>query len=203
MNAGRNIRQRLLLHACSPTRNKDTVYALNTSAFRSADGGKTLTQIASTTAITTISGSILTTRSTSCSGTTVAAPSPSTSPRRSSWSGQGFLTEAHHVITTKHAPFHVAARSRTTARLIPSNNGIRGRGDGGGGTGRDTQAFYDAGGGEPGHIAPDPKDVDVIYAGTNNGGFLTRLNRRTGELRGRPASALLLRRASSAVVERW
>ena len=31
---------------------------------------------------------------------------------------------------------------------------------------------YDAGGGEPGYIAPDPKDPDVIYAGDNNGSFL-------------------------------
>ena len=35
----------------------------------------------------------------------------------------------------------------------------------------------------PEYIAPDPKDPDVLFAGGNNGTFMTRLNRRTGELR--------------------
>ena len=66
-------------------------------------------------------------------------------------------------------------------------------------------APYQVGGGEPGYIAPDPTDPDVFFAGTNNGSFLTRFNRRTGELREVGAvSALLLRRAvESDVKERW
>ena len=89
------------------------------------------------------------------------------------------------MITTKHVPFHVCGAQQDNSTLcIPSNNGMPGRGGGGtGGTGRDTEPFYPVGGGEPGYIAPDPKDVDVFFAGTNNGRFLTRLNRRTGELR--------------------
>src|SRR5205814_1659696 len=63
----------------------------------------------------------------------------------------------------------------------PSNNGL-GRGGGGGGGGG-VQPFYPVGGGEPGYIAPDPKDVDVFFAGANKGSFLTRFNRRTGEQR--------------------
>ena len=39
---------------------------------------------------------------------------------------------------------------------------------------------YQAGGGEPGYIAPDPLDPDIFYAGTNNGGYLDKYNRRTG-----------------------
>ena len=39
---------------------------------------------------------------------------------------------------------------------------------------------YQAGGGEPGYIAPDPRDPDLFYAGTNNGGYLDKFNRRTG-----------------------
>ena len=42
---------------------------------------------------------------------------------------------------------------------------------------------YQAGGGEPGYIAADRTDPDVYYAGANNGSFLTRLNRRTGEFK--------------------
>ena len=42
-------------------------------------------------------------------------------------------------------------------------------------------APYQAGGGEPGYIAPHATDPDIFFGGTNNGTFLTRLNRRTGE----------------------
>jgi hypothetical protein len=42
--------------------------------------------------------------------------------------------------------------------------------------------MYPVGGGESGYIAPDPRDVDVFYAGSY-GGLLTRINRRTGENR--------------------
>src|SRR6185436_3205721 len=60
------------------------------------------------------------------------------------------------------------------------------------------------GGGEPGYIAPDPKDVEVFYAGANNGAFLTRFNRRTGELREvGPYPRFFSSEPSSAVVERW
>src|SRR6266571_2829139 len=47
VNAGRNIRQRAFYytHVFADPNNKDVVYALNTSAFRSIDGGKTLAQI--------------------------------------------------------------------------------------------------------------------------------------------------------------
>jgi photosystem II stability/assembly factor-like uncharacterized protein len=82
--------------------------------------------------------------------------------------------------------------------------GLGGRGGGGGGRGAAPAQTYGAGGAEPGYIAPDPKDVDVFYAGGNNGSFITKINRRTGENRdvgayprfasGEPASAM---------VERW
>jgi hypothetical protein len=39
--------------------------------------------------------------------------------------------------------------------------------------------MYGAGGSENGTIAPDPKDVDIIFAVGNNGSFLTRLDRRS------------------------
>ncbi len=44
-------------------------------------------------------------------------------------------------------------------------------------------APYQAGGGEPGYIAPHPSNTDLFFAGTNNGSFLTRYNKRTGELK--------------------
>jgi photosystem II stability/assembly factor-like uncharacterized protein len=44
-------------------------------------------------------------------------------------------------------------------------------------------AAYRVGGGEPGYIAPDPRDLDVFYSGTNNGGYIDQFNRRTGSSR--------------------
>src|SRR6185503_15713379 len=91
---------------------------------------------------------------------------------------------------------------------IPSNNGVPSRGGGGGGgrgNGRqDTESFYEAGGGEPGYIAPDPKNVDVFFAGANNGSFLTRLDRHTGEQKEVGAYPRFFSGENSAtVVERW
>jgi hypothetical protein len=42
------------------------------------------------------------------------------------------------------------------------------------------EVAYEVGGGEPGYIAPDPRDLDVYYAGTNNGRYLDRYDRRLG-----------------------
>jgi hypothetical protein len=64
--------------------------------------------------------------------------------------------------------------------------------------------MYGAGGSENGTIAPDPKDTDVIFAGGNNGTFLTRLNRKTGEQREvNPYPRIFSGEPSSAVKERW
>src|SRR5204863_112670 len=54
VNAGRNIRQRAVYytHVFADPSNKDIVYMLNTSAFRSTDGGKTLASIGNGTFLT-------------------------------------------------------------------------------------------------------------------------------------------------------
>ena len=39
------------------------------------------------------------------------------------------------------------------------------------------QHWFDAGGGESGYIEPDPRDSNIIYAGSG-GGAVTRLDRR-------------------------
>ncbi len=44
------------------------------------------------------------------------------------------------------------------------------------------EEWYDVGGCESGHIAVDPRDPDLYYAGCYNG-ILSRVNRRTGESR--------------------
>lgn len=63
--------------------------------------------------------------------------------------------------------------------------------------------MYNPGGFEPGYIAPDPKDVDVFFAGAVNGGWLEYTNRRTGQSREvHPYPRMFSGEPSSALVER-
>ena len=147
------------------------------------------------------------------------------------WSPQDFPTaQYYHAITTKHVPFHVcgaqqdgstvciasdavspvgaqiaAAQARAEgAGGAPAATGQGRGGRGGGGRGGGAPQMYGAGGSENGTIAPDPKDIDVIFAVGNNGTFLTRLNRKTGEQREvSPYPRMFSGEPSSALVERW
>jgi photosystem II stability/assembly factor-like uncharacterized protein len=208
VNAGRNIRQRAFYytHLFADPNNKDTVYMLNTSAFRSTDGGKTLTNIGQGTHgdhhdfwIDPDDSSHVMDGNDGGGAITynVAATPPV-------WSGQEFATaQMYHVITTRHAPYHVCGAQQDNSTLCVGSNTQIGRGGGGGGRGN-VVTPYEAGGGEPGYIAPDPRDPDIFYSGANNGSFLTRLNRRTGETREvGPYPRFFSGEPSSALVERW
>ncbi len=206
VNTGRNIRQRAFYytHVFADHQNKDIVYALNTSAFRSTDGGKTFANIGQGThgdnhdiwidpddpahvVLGNDGGGAVTFN--------VGAG------RQRTWSGQEFPTEQfYHVITTRHVPYHVCGAQQDNSTLcVPSTNGITGRGGQ-----RQVEPFYPVGGNEDGYIAPDPKDTDVFFSGSNNGSFITRLNRRTGELREvNPYPRFFSGENSASVVERW
>jgi photosystem II stability/assembly factor-like uncharacterized protein len=207
VNGGRNIRQRAFYytHVFADPKDKDTVYILNTSAFRSTDGGKTLTSIGGGThgdhhdlwidpddprhvVLGNDGGGTIT---------------YNVDDRRRSWTNEDYATgQFYHVITTKHVPYHVcgAQQDNTTLCVDSSTNLGRGRGFGG----PQPVAPYQAGGGEPGYIAPDPLNPDIYYAGANNGSFLTRLNRHTGEEKEVGAYPRFFSgEPSSAVKERW
>ncbi|MFL5576841.1 MAG: VPS10 domain-containing protein [Gemmatimonadaceae bacterium] len=115
-----------------------------------------------------------------------------------SWTAQTFPTaQLYHVATTAHFPYHVCgAQQDNSTACLPSNDweNLRGaRAD------RLGDWMYDVGGGESGYIAPDPKNPDVFYAGSQ-GALLTRYDRSNGQVRdvqvyprffsGEPASAL-------------
>ena len=186
MNASRNVRQRAFYytHVHADPSNKDIVYMLNTSAFRSTDAGKTLTQIGQNTHgdhhdlwVDPNDGNHIVLANDGGGAVTYDA-----NARVPNWSGQDFPTaQWYHVITTAHLPFHVCGAQQDNSTLcVPSNTNA---GGGGGGGGIPPVAPYQVGGGEPGYIAPHKTDPDTFWAGANNGSFLTRLNRRTGELK--------------------
>ena len=63
---------------------------------------------------------------------------------------------------------------------------------------------YQAGGGEPGYIAPDPRDPDVFYSGTNNGAYVDRFNRRLNTSREvNPYPWFYSGEPASEIRERW
>jgi photosystem II stability/assembly factor-like uncharacterized protein len=206
VNDNRSIRQRAFYytHVIADPKDANTVYALNTAAFRSTDGGKTLTNIGGGThgdhhdlwidpdnpqhlVIGNDGG---------------GAVSMKGGP---GWTAQDFPTpQYYHVATTKHVPYHVCGAQQDGSTVcVPSDTNLGGGGRGGG-RGGGPQPPYGVGGSEPGYIAPDPRDPDIFFAGGNNGTFLTRLNRRTGELREvNPYPRIYSGEPASEIPERW
>ena len=214
INENRAIRQRAFYytHVIADPKNKDVVYLLNTSQFKSTDGGKTTTQTGGGTHgdhhdlwIDPDNTQHLVSGNDGGGAVTVAGGQ--------GWTAQNFPTEQfYHIASTKHVPYHVCGAQQDASTLcVPSGTGgggFGGRGGGGGGGGGRGAAAaaltYTAGGSEDGDIAPDPRDPDVFFAGGNNGSFLTRLNRRTGELREvNPYPRMFSGEPSSALKERW
>jgi photosystem II stability/assembly factor-like uncharacterized protein len=184
INESRTVRQRAFYytHVHADQKNKDIVYLLNTAAFRSTDAGKTLASVGQGT-----HGDHhdLWTDPDDSDHIVIAndgggAISFNISSAQRSWSDQDFPTaQWYHVVTTAHYPFHVCGAQQDNSTLcVPSNTNA-----GGGFGGVPAAAPYQVGGGEPGYIAPDRTNPDVFFAGANNGTFLTRYNRRTGELK--------------------
>jgi len=206
VNSNRNIRQRAFYytHVVADPRNADTVYVLNVSAYKSTDGGKTLTNVGQGTHgdhhdlwIDADNPQRLVIGNDGGGAVSMAGGKD--------WTAQDIPTpQYYHVATTKHVPYHVCGAQQDGSTVcLPSDTGLGGgRGAGGGRGGPPT--MYGAGGSEPGYIAPDPTDPDIFFAGGNNGTFMTRLNRRTGEVREvNPYPRIYSGEPSSAIPERW
>jgi photosystem II stability/assembly factor-like uncharacterized protein len=178
-NEDRNLRQRAFYytHIYADPIEKDTVYVLNVNFFKSTDGGKTFpTQLRpphgdnhdmwiapndNKRMIEANDG-----------GANVSVNAGQT------WSSQDYATgQFYNVFTTRHVTYHVcgAQQDNSTACVGSEETGD-------GGEGSVPPIFYDVGGGESGYIAPDPLDLNVFYAGSY-GGYLSRLDRETGQRR--------------------
>lgn len=190
INTDRAIRQRAFYytHVFADPMDEDVVYMQNTSFFRSSDGGETYETINNGThgdfhdlwidpddpthLIVANDGG--------------GAVSHNTG---SNWTDQEFSTaQMYHVVTTAHQPFHVCGSQQDNSTLcLPGNwnasrmgfgsGGFFGGGGGGSITEGSMEVAYQVGGGEPGYIAPDPKDPFVFFSGTNNGSYIDRYNR--------------------------
>jgi len=216
INPNRNIRQRAFYytHVFADPKNKDLVYVENVGTFKSTDGGKTMASFAGGDSHDLWidpddTNHVLHASDSGGAVTFNASTQPPIFTARDYPTGQFY-----HVVTTRHIPYHVCGAQQDSSTVcVPSDTNLGGAAGGraGGGAGLGgarggrgaAPATYSPGGAEPGYIAPDPKDPDVFFAGGNNGSFLTRLNRRTGENREvGPYPRMFSGEPSSALVER-
>ncbi len=198
-NDERKLRQRAFYytHITADPQNRDRVYVLNVGFFRSDDGG---TRFDSTLAVPHGDNHDLWIApnddqrmiEANDGGGTVSVNGGRT------WTDETFPTaQLYHVATTTDEPYHACgAQQDNTTACVPSNDWQNLRGASSRQLG---DWMYDVGGGESGYIAPDPRNPNVFYAGSQ-GALLTRYDRSNGQYRdvqvyprffsGEPASAL-------------
>jgi photosystem II stability/assembly factor-like uncharacterized protein len=159
-------------HIFSDPKSADTVYILNTAAYRSNDGGKTFTRIRAP------------------HGDNHALWIDPTNPKRmingndggatiSTDGGESWTTvynqptaQFYHVTTDNRFPYYIYGAQQDNSTVGIASAGAEGA--------IDRPDWYDVGGGESGYIAPDPTDPEIVYAGSY-GGEITRYDHRTHE----------------------
>jgi len=175
-NEDRNLRQRAWYYTriYADTKSVDTVYVVNVQFWRSKDGGRTFSSISTPHGdhhdlwidpdepqrmVVADDGGAQVTYDGGDSWTT--------------YHNQP-TAQFYRVTTDNHFPYRIygAQQDNSTVRILH-------RTDGGAITERDWEPTA---GGESGHIAPHPEDPDIVYGGSY-GGFLTRVNHRTNEIR--------------------
>jgi photosystem II stability/assembly factor-like uncharacterized protein len=171
LNADRRMMQRAWYysHIYADPKDSNVVYSLNVGFHKSRDGGRTFPininpphgdnhdlWIAADNPNRMISAND--------GGANVSVNGGTT------WTDQDFATaQFYHVDLTNEWPYQVCGAQQDNSTLCgPSRGGNNGIGD-----------WYDGGGGESGYVTPNPRDPNIIYAGSY-GGLLTRKDRRTG-----------------------
>jgi photosystem II stability/assembly factor-like uncharacterized protein len=159
-------------HIFADPKSADTVYILNTAAYRSNDGGKTFANVHAP------------------HGDNHGLWIDSTNPRRmingndggatiSTNGGESWTTEYnqptaqfYHVITDNRFPYYIYGAQQDNSTVGIASASLDGA--------IDRTDWYDVGGGESGYIAPDPTDPEIVYAGSY-GGEITRYDHHTHE----------------------
>ena len=200
-NADRKLRQRAFYYSriYADPRGKDAVYVLNSSMYRSTDGGVTFNNVPAPHGdnhdlwIDPVDADRMI--NANDGGGTVSTNAGRT------WTSLAYPTaQAYHVATTKDVPYHVCGAQQDNSTFCVASSGAdpyTGLFDSPG------DFLYDVGGGESGYIAPDPRDPNLFYAGSQ-GALLTRYDRSNGE--GRDVQVyprFFSGEPSSALPERW
>ena len=161
------------MHIFADPKNADTVYVLNTGAFRSNDGGKTFELLPAPHGDhhglwidPTDPNRIMNSND---GGVTISIDGGNT------WTQQNNQPTAqfYHVAIDNHWPYRVygAQQDNSTVAIASySDDGVIAR-----------QDWYEVGGGESGYISPDPRDPEIVYAGSD-AAIITRYDHRTDQL---------------------
>ncbi len=196
-NADRKLRQRAFYYSriYADPKDKDRVYVLNTTMFRSDDGGVTFNGVRDPHGdnhdLWIDPNDTQRLANSNDGGGTVSLNGGGT------WTSIMYPTaQAYRVATTREFPYHVCGSQQDNSTFclasswaVPWAQLFSSTAD----------FFYHVAGGESGYIAPDPRNPDIFFAGSQ-GALLTRYDRSNGEGRdvqvyprffsGEPASAL-------------
>jgi len=157
-------------HVFADPKNPDVVYILNTGTYRSIDGGKTFAQIRTPHGDNhgfwidpdnpkrLINGND--------GGATISTD------YGQSWSSimNQPTAQFYHIIADNRFPYWIYGAQQDNSTVAIATASARG--------GIDRPDFYDVGGGESGYIAPDPRDPEIVYAGSY-GGDISRYDHHT------------------------
>jgi photosystem II stability/assembly factor-like uncharacterized protein len=203
INEDRRIRQRAFYYSriTADPKDKDVVYMMNTGLYKSTDGGKTVKQLRPRHGdqhdLWIASNDPLRMINSNDGGGNISVNGGET------WSNEDYPTaQLYHVATTIDIPYHVCGAQQDNSTICVTSAPM-GRGGGGGGGENLGRPMYSPGGGESGYIAPDPKNADTLYAGSQ-GALLTEYDRKTGHMRDVQVYPLFFSGMSSSVLkERW
>ncbi|MGH9434200.1 MAG: WD40/YVTN/BNR-like repeat-containing protein, partial [Terriglobia bacterium] len=160
-------------HVFADPKSEDTVYIMNTGTYRSTDGGHSFSPLAvphgdnhalwidPTNPQRMIAGND--------GGVAISVDGAKT------WTPQNNQPTAqfYHVVTDNRFNYYVYGAQQdnsTVAIASRTSHGTIGR-----------QDWYGVGGGESGYIAPDPRDPNIVYAGSYDG-LITRYDLKNGQM---------------------
>ncbi len=202
-NDERKLRQRAFYytHITADPQIRDRVYVLNVSFFRSDDGG---VHFDTTLAVPHGDNHELWIAANDNKRMIEANDGGGTVSTNGglTWTAEDFPTaQLYHVATTIDFPYHVCGAQQDNSTVcLPSNGWENLRGANSRTLG---DWMYDVGGGESGYIAPDPRNANIFYAGSQ-GALLPRYDRSNGQYRDvQVYPRFFSGEPSSALPERW
>jgi photosystem II stability/assembly factor-like uncharacterized protein len=175
INSDRQYRQRAFYytHVFADPRNADGVYILNTGMYRSNDGGRSFRPIrvphGDNHGLWIDPNDPNRMIESNDGGANVSTNGGA------SWTGQASQPTAqfYHVTTDTRFPYYIYGSQQDNSSVAIASAAPGGI---------DRTDWYAVGGGESGYIAPDPRDPEIVYAGSY-GGEITRYDHRTEEVK--------------------
>jgi photosystem II stability/assembly factor-like uncharacterized protein len=201
VNDDRNIRQRSFYYTrvTADPKDKDVIYITNVRFYRSSDGGKTFKSIKQPHGdnhdLWIDPNNTRRMVEANDGGGTVSVD------YAESWTAENYPTaQLYHVATTADVPYQVCGAQQDNSTVcVASKDGRNFHNP----SQPQGEWMYAVGGGESGYIAPDPKDPNIFYAGSQ-GAMLSRYDRRDGEEQDvQPYPFFFSGQSAATLKERW